>query len=98
MRSNVLPFPVERDDAPRPDPAIPAHVPRWCVQRFPEVGSDAITIVGFDGDGYPLCKTTVKLTSDLLMWERAATIEVESERRKSESGPPFLPPTLRRLN
>lgn len=82
-----------------PFPAQPPHdlTPRWCVQRFPAIDASTVWVVGFDGEGYPLCASQVRLTSDLGMWERAAQIEVEAARRTAESGPPPSPRRLRAL-
>lgn len=86
--THVLHLPARQEYAVE-SPATPTQVPRWCVLRFPAVGSDAVTVIGFDGEGYPLCKATVRLTSDIAMWEHAAKIEVESAKKKAESRPPL---------
>lgn len=90
----VLPFPVSPDATAREVEHVDP-VPRWCVRRFPAVGSDAVTVAALDGQGYPLFISVVKLAL-------AEQVEAFAQRLVDEmSGQPsrrsFLsfPPPLR---
>lgn len=86
---------MARTPLPFPQTPVQDDVPRWCVRRFPAVGTDAVVVMGFDGEGYPLCEARVKVGGDVAMWERAARIAVDAERAKRDgSGPPLPPPRL----
>lgn len=79
-----------------PFPAIPpAVVPRWCVQRYPSISADCLWIAGFDGEGYPICSLQVR-HCDAELFERAAEMVVQSERRKRESAVPVPRPAFLR--
>lgn len=69
-------------------PAPSAPVPQWCVQRLPSVGSDAVILVGFDGEGYPICECRVKVWANMALWEKVIERELETERAKRESRSP----------
>lgn len=90
-----LPFPAIHSDPP-PVPS-PDNVPRWSVQRFPCVGTNAVRLIGFDGEGYPLYEFTCPCDEPLEFWERVIGRQVEARRDRKGSVPSFLPPTLRLL-
>lgn len=79
----VLPFP------PSPDATPPvSDVPRWCVRRFPTVGTDSLCLIGFDGNGYPKYAVTVPVDEDVTFWEAAI------ERRLATRAGKPLPPSV----
>lgn len=69
-------------------------VPRWAVLRYPSVGSDAIQLVGHDGEGYPLVEVRCKVGGNLALWEKVIERELEVARAKAESRPPLLAPRV----
>lgn len=76
-------------------PSPPADsVPRWCVQRYPCVGTDAIRLFGYDGNGYVLYEYTMPLKEgfdgELEQEERRMERKLEIRRAKLESRPPVL--------
>ena len=73
--------------APVISPAAPPQddgVPRWCVRTVPAVGQDAVTVIGYDGDGFHLWETKCRLWGVELA-ERAARAAVEMARRQPDS-------------
>lgn len=54
----VLPFPAAPNDASE---RMGDTLPVWCVRRHAAIGSDAVNVTGYDGQGYPLYDVRCKI-------------------------------------